>query len=134
MHVRARLGFGIGNVVVAALLVAAIFVLPVRYWPLDGLLALVATLLVVSGVWLLAQLGGAALAGRVAAFALLGLGLVISTLAVLTLAFLSGVHGRWLDAGLPWTGLSLALLFPYTLVYPVWQLVYFAPGKGEAQA
>jgi hypothetical protein len=128
-----RFGFGTGNLVTSGLLVASIFVLPVRFWLVDGLIGAVAAVLLVSSVWLLADLRGAEKGARIAAFALLGLGLFAIGLAILTLAFLSSVHGRWLDYGLPWTVLALALLAPYTVVYPLLQLLRASPSLSEPQ-
>lgn len=123
MNTRAQLGFGIGNVITAALLGVARTQLPVRHAFFDGLLIAVAVVLSLSGLLAFMNLRWAPLALRVAAFALLGLGLVAIAVALLTIAFLSSVHGRWLEAGLPYATLALVLIAPYAVIYPVVQLV-----------
>jgi hypothetical protein len=134
MHSRARVGFGIGNLLTAALLGAAVFMLPVRYTLVDALLVIVAVIAAMSAVGLLANAGWAGRGLRIAAFALLGFGLLAVGLAVLTLAFLAGVHGRWLDAGIPITMYALALIVPYTVIYPLVQLLTVGAAEAGTRA
>lgn len=129
MHSRARVGFGLGNLVTAALLVLAVYMLPVRHLLVDGLLVVAAVVTGASSVAALAKLPKAALFLRIAAFTLLGLGLIAVALSVLTLAFLAGVHGRWLQAGIPIASYALALIIPYTIVYPIVQLLVVTPAQ-----
>jgi hypothetical protein len=134
MNVRARIGFGVGNLVAAALLVAAWSALPVRHLAIDGGLVAVAVLLALSSLPLFANAAWAVRALRLAAYILLTLGLGALGLGLLTIAFLSGVHGRWLDGGMLITVQWLALLVPYTVVYPVVQLLWSQRAQGEAAA
>ena len=127
MDTRARVGFGIGNLVTAALLVLGVYMLPVRYLLIDALLVIGAVVAVASSIATFAKLPSAPLLLRIAAFALLGLGLIAVALAVLTLSFLAGVHGRWLEAGIPIATYALGLIIPYTIVYPIVQLLAVAP-------
>lgn len=132
MDTRARVGFGIGNLITAALLVLGVYMLPVRYLLVDGLLIIGAVAAVASSVAVFAKLAAAPLLLRIAAFALLGLGLIAVALAVLTLSFLAGVHGRWLEAGIPIATYALGLIIPYTIVYPIVQLLAITPERGTA--
>ncbi len=134
MRSGVRVGFGFGNLVAAGLLVAGIGALPVRFWAVDAPLAAVAVALVASSVVLFANLPWAQRALRAAAFALLGLGLFVIALAVLTLVFLAGVHGRWFGGSIQVTALTLALIVPYTVVYPIAQLVAVPADKRGAAA
>ncbi len=134
MRTGLRVGFGIGNLLAAALLAAGISALPVRFWAVDGPLAAVALALAASSVVMFTNVSWASVALRGAAFALLALGLVLVTLTVLTLVYLAGVHGRWLGGSGQVTELALALVVPYTLVYPVVELLCVPAGEPGAVA
>jgi hypothetical protein len=129
---RARVGFGLGNLATATLLIVGVFMLPVRYWLVDALLVLGAIATAVSAVALLANVRWAARSLRISALTLLGVGLIAVLLAVLTLSFLAGVHGRWLEAGIPVTYSALALIVPYTIVYPIAQLLAIGDETGAS--
>lgn len=133
MHSRARVGFGVGNLVTAVLLAVGVYMMPLRHVAIDALLVLAAIVTAVSGATLLANVSWAPKLQRIAALTLLAFGLVAVALAVLTLVFLAGVHGRWLEAGIPITYAAVALIVPYAVVYPIVQLL-FAPNDERGTA
>ena len=134
MHSRARVGFGVGNLVTAVLLAVGVQMMPLRHLAIDALLVVAAAVTAVSGVALLANVSWAARVQRIAALALLAFGLVAVALAVLTLVFLAGVHGRWLEAGIPITYAALALIVPYAVIYPIVQLLFAPPDQRRTAA
>lgn len=131
MRMHLRLGFGLTNLFTAAVLGGAVLALPMRIKLIDVPSLLIAVLLFASGVSLLANLRWALRLFTIATWALLAVGLLLIAIAVLTIAFLSGVHGHWVDAGLPATGLAIALLVPYTLLYPVVSLLWIYRQRGS---
>lgn len=122
MSSRLRWIFVAGNLLTAGLLATVLSVLPVRHALFDTVLAVLALALGASAIAMLANLAWSTRALRYSAGLLLGVGLLASGIAVLTLAFLSGVHGRWLDGGFPLTVVALGLIVPHLVVYPLVQL------------
>jgi hypothetical protein len=117
--------FGASNAFVAVLLAVLAFVaVQTRFWLIDLPLAAVALLLVASAVGLLAKRSWAERVLRVAAWAAFGLGLALTALLVLTIAFLRGVHGELGTVAMATCGLVIALLVPYVIVLPGLELVW----------
>jgi hypothetical protein len=122
---RARLTFGISNLLVALILFAGVFaVVQPRFWALDLPLGLIALLQLVSGGALLGRLPWAERALRVAAWACFALGLTVVSLIVLSMVFLRGIHGDYGVAAMAVSGLIVALLVPYVLVLPALELLW----------
>ena len=121
---RGVIGFAIGNLVPALVLGVGLYALPVRFWVVDILVS--AAVLAVSGGSgvALARPALALRALRVAAIVLLGIGLLLVGAAGLSAAFLSGVHGDYGRGGTLLMVLILFLMVPYTLVYPVLELLW----------
>lgn len=130
---RGVIGFAIGNFVPVLVLGVGLYALPVRFWVVD--------VLVVAAVLGAAGGSGVALARpalslpalRVAAIALLAIGLLLVGAAALSAAFLSGVHGDYGKGGTLLMLLILFLMIPYTLVYPVIELLWLH-GKQKSPA
>jgi hypothetical protein len=124
---RYEVGFALGNALPAAVLSLGLFALPVRWLPAD----------IVVGASILAVLGTSAVvlsrpahsrsALRIGAQVLLGIGLVIIAAAVLSLAFLAGIHGDFGRGGVTLMVLVSFLVLPYAVVYPVIQLLWLGP-------
>jgi hypothetical protein len=121
---RASRGFAIGNLVSVLLLSLGLFGLPVRYWVADTLVLLVLASILAGSVTALARPALAWRALRIAALSLLGIGLLLIAVAALSLAFLSGVHGDYGRGGVLLMALVLLAALPYTIVYPVIELVW----------
>jgi hypothetical protein len=117
-----RLGFAIGNLIPALVLGFGCYSLPLRWWGMDVPVTLVVLgLLASSGIALRSSsLGLRAL--RVAAVALLVLGLGLLAAFALGVAFLSGIHGPFGAFGSILMGLVVFLIAPYAVVYPAVQL------------
>jgi hypothetical protein len=125
---RARLGFGIGNVAIAAFVLVGVFrLLPTRWWVVDGGAALVALLLGGSGAALLAKARLAAPLVRVASGLVLVLGVLLFTALVGTAGWLSGVYGPVGTSGAVVFALVAALVLPYVVVYPAVELAWIGP-------
>jgi hypothetical protein len=121
---RGVIGFSIGNFVPAIVLGVGLYALPVRFWVVDVLvIASVVGVLGGSGV-ALARPALSLRALRVAALSLLGIGLLLVGAAAMSAAFLSGVHGDYGRGGTLLMLLIVFLMVPYTLVYPVLELLW----------
>jgi hypothetical protein len=130
---RAEVLFALGNLVPAIVLGVGLYALPVRWWPADFVIgAAVVALPVTSGiVFGRPPLSRRAL--RVGASVLLAIGLVLITAAVLSLAFLAGIHGDFGQGGVTLMALVTFLVLPYVIVYPVLELLWVGPrGKKDA--
>jgi hypothetical protein len=117
-----RLGFALGNLVPALVLGLGCYALPLRWWGMDVPIALlVLGLFATSGIALWRpELAPRVL--RLAAFALLVVGLGLVAAFALCIAFLSGIHGAFGAFGSLLMGLVILLIVPYALVYPAVQL------------
>ena len=125
---RARIGFGVANVAVAAFVLAGVFrLLPTRWWVVDAGAAIVATLLGTSGVALLRAWSAAERITRVAAATVLVIGLALVTAIVATAGWISGVYGQVGTSGAIIFGLVGALVVPYVVVLPVAELAWIGP-------
>jgi hypothetical protein len=121
-----ELAFAIGNLVPATVLGAGLVALPVRWWPADVVIG--GALLVLAAASSVAC-GRPALAHRalgVAARVLLGIGVVLIAAAVLSMAFLAGIHGDFGQGGVVLMLLVSFLVLPYAIVYPVVELWWLA--------
>ena len=119
---KKEIAFALGNLVPATVLGAGLVALPVRWWPTDivvggGVLTLAAASSLVFGKPELTQ-RALTLAARV----LLGVGIVLVTAAVLSLAFLAGIHGDFGRGGVTLMLLVTLLVVPYAVVYPLVEL------------
>jgi hypothetical protein len=119
---RKELGFAIGNLIPATVLGAGLLALPVRWWPTD---------LVIGGAVLTLALASSVAIGRpeltrralvLAARVLLGAGVVLVVAAVLSMAFLAGIHGDFGRGGVTLMLLVTFLVLPYAVVYPLIEL------------
>jgi hypothetical protein len=117
-----RLGFALGNLVPALVLGFGCYALPLRWWGMDVPVALVVLLLLASSGVALQKPSLAPRVLRVAALALLVLGLALLAAFALCVAFLSGIHGPFGAFGSILMGLVVLLIAPYAVVYPAVQL------------
>ena len=125
---RARIGFGVANVAVAVFVLAGVFrLLPTRWWVVDVGAGIVSTLLGASGLALLCKWTFAERATRVAAAAVLVIGLALVTALVTTAAWISGVYGQVGTSGAIIFGLVGALVVPYVVVLPAVELAWIGP-------
>lgn len=132
---RARIGFGAGNLALAAFALYGVFrLLPSRWWVVDGGAIVVALLLVASGVTLLARHRAAERVTRVAAGVVLALGMALFAAVVATATWISGVYGQVGTSGALVFGLVAALLLPYLVVYPAVMLAWVGPRAAPAPA
>ena len=129
---RARVGFGIANLAVAAFVVVGVFrLLPTRWWVVDVGAVIVALLLGSSGVALLAKSKVAESLTRLASALVLGIGLVLFAAIVSTAAWIAGVYGQVGVSGAIIFGLVAALVLPYVVVLPAVELAWIGP-RGRA--
>jgi hypothetical protein len=123
----ARMAFAIMNLLIAGLVLVGLFAgLPERWPVVDAPGTLIAALLVASSVALMRERSWSWTVVRVAAAALLALGLLTVGALTLTLSFLSGVVGPAGAGGVVLFGMVIALVLPYLVVYPAVQLVWVA--------
>ena len=106
--------------------------LPVRWWPLDGLVGVAVVLLLSTSAIALFDARRADRALNWAAAGLLAIGLVVVTAFALSMAFLSGVHGPFGAFGVALMGLVVLLLLPYAVIYPALQLLLVRARAPEA--
>lgn len=132
---RVRVTFAVLNAVTALILLVSVFgLVRPRYWVLDVPAGLMSAVQIVSAVGLFTRAAWALRALTVAAWASLVGGLGLVALTVLTMVFLRGVHG---DDGLAATaisGLSVALLLPYTVLLPTLELLWLSGQSHEPEA
>jgi hypothetical protein len=129
---RSEILFGLGNLVPAIVLGVGLFALPTRWLPADlvvgsALLVLVASSAVVFGRPALSRV-----ALRVGARVLLGLGLLLVSVAALSIAFLAGIHGDFGQGGVALMSLIAFLVLPYAVVYPLIELYWVGPVTNKA--
>jgi uncharacterized membrane protein YjjB (DUF3815 family) len=131
MTQRARYVFAGGNALVATLLLSIVLTLAMRQWLIDVLVSLTALVLYLSALKAALNPAAARRWLRLGATTLLVVGVTFITLAILTFAFLTGVHGQLLRHGTETLLLIVGASVPYLLVYPVIQLFWTAQ-EGEA--
>ncbi len=128
MEKRARIGFGIANVVIGALVATCIFrLLPSRWWVVDGGAIVVSALLVASGGALLKNAAIAPRLTRVAGIVVLLLGLAVFAALVLTASWIQGVYGPVGRGGAIIFGLVALMVLPYLVVLPAVELLWIGP-------
>jgi len=128
MKKGARIGFGVLNVGVAALVAWGVFRgLPTRWWVVDDGAAVVVALMAVSGIALLANHRLAEAITRVAGFVVLALGLAVFAALALTASWLYGVYGPVGKGGSALFALVALLVFPYVVVLPAVLLAWVGP-------
>ena len=113
-----RRWFGVGNLVIACIFVAADFAVPLKSAWLDVPVATIALLLWVSGFGVLFRQTWAPALLRASAKVLLAFGLLAVALLAVTSAFLFGVHGHFLRDGIELVIVGFGLLLPYAIAYP----------------
>jgi hypothetical protein len=124
---RSEILFAVGNVVPAIVLGVGLYALPVRWWPADFVIgAAVLALPITSGI-VFARPSSSRRALRVGASVLLAVGLVLIAAAVLSCAFLAGIHGDFGQGGVTLMTLVTFLVLPYAVVYPVLELLWLGP-------
>jgi hypothetical protein len=136
MTSRARLGFGVANVLAAGLVAWGVFRgLPARFWPVDLGAATVSVLLVVSGAALLGNARRAAPLARIASGVALALGLATFAALVLTASWLWGVYGPVGKGGAALFLLVAALVLPYLVALPIAELLWLGrrAARGSSQ-
>lgn len=132
---RARVGFGIANVVLSIAMVAGVFrLLPTRWWVVDTGAVVMGLLLFASGVALLRDMSVAAKLTRVAASVVLVLGLALFAALALTASWISGVYGQVGAGGGVVFGLVAALVLPYVVVLPAVELAWVYPRPPEKKS
>jgi hypothetical protein len=125
---RGRLGFGIGDLAFAALLLAIVFLgLPTRWWIVDGCASVTAGLMAIAGVALIADHKHAPRVARWAASVALTLGLTLVTGLAITAAWLWGTYGPVGRGGAAIFGLVTLMAIPYTIVFPAAELLWIGP-------
>lgn len=128
MKKGARIGFGVVNLGVAALVAWGVFrLLPTRWWVVDDGAAIVALLMAASGFALLANHRLAETVTRIAGFVVLALGLGVFAALALTASWLYGVYGPVGKGGTALFTLVALLVFPYVVVLPAALLVWVGP-------
>jgi hypothetical protein len=121
---RARIGFGIGNLVLAAFVAVGVFrLLPTRWWVVDGGAGIAAALLGGAGLALLLNKPVAERLARIASGVVLALGLALFAALALTASWIHGVYGPVGKGGAIIFALVAALVLPYLVVFPAVQLL-----------
>jgi hypothetical protein len=127
---KKEIAFAVGNLIPATVLGAGLLALPVRFWPTDVVVG--GATLALAGASSLVM-GRPAIARRallVGARVLLGVGVLLVTAAVLSLAFLSGIHGDFGRGGVTLMLLVALLVLPYAIVYPLVELWWLGARAG----
>ena len=128
MNKGARIGFGMLNLAVGALVAWGVFRgLPTRWWAVDSGAAVVCALLAASGILLLADHRRKEVVTRVAGFVVLALGLAVFAALALTASWLYGVYGPVGKGGAALFALVALLVFPYVVVLPAVLLAWVGP-------
>ena len=128
MKKAARIGFGVVNLGVAALVAWGVFrLLPTRWWVVDDGAAIATFLMAASGFALLANHRLAEPVTRIAGFVVLALGLGVFAALALTASWLYGVYGPVGKGGTALFTLVALLVFPYVVVLPAALLVWVGP-------
>ena len=135
MDKRARIGFGITNVVIGVLVALCIFkLLPTRWWVVDGGGAIIGLLLVSSGIALLRNAAVAEKLTRVASFVVLALGLSVFAALVLTASWIQGVYGPVGKGGAIIFGLVALMVLPYVVILPIVELLWVGPRTAKKKS
>src|SRR5688572_6542608 len=125
MDKRARIGFGIANVVIGLAVAICVWrLLPTRWWVVDGGAAIISLLLVGSGGALLRNAPIAERLTRLAAFVVFALGLTVFAALVLTASWIHGVYGPVGKGGAIIFALVALMVLPYVVVLPLVELLW----------
>jgi hypothetical protein len=130
---RARKGFAVGNLVPALVLSVGLFALPVRNWVADAVVVVAILTATLASILALVRPALAWRALRIAAISLLAIGLLVIAVAALSLAFLAGVHGDYGRGGVTLMTLVMFLALPYTVVYPVLELLWLGSRANQPE-
>jgi hypothetical protein len=132
---RARIGFGVANIVVALAVFGGVFkLLPTRWWVVDGGAFIIGTLFLSSGYALLAKMPPAERLTRYAALVVLVLGMALVTVLFATAGWISGVYGSVGAGGAVIFSLVGALALPYLVVLPAAELAWLGARAERARA
>jgi hypothetical protein len=116
------------DILTAALVLFGVFVaLPARWWPVDGVAAVLAAAKVASGIGLFVRASWAERVARVAAALALGVGLFAASALAVTASWLSGVYGPVGRGGAIVLALTAALVLPYLVALPIAELLWLGP-------
>lgn len=130
MNKTPRIGFGVLNVLVAALVAWGVFRgLPTRWWVVDSGAAAIVGLMAASGLLLLANHRLAEPVTRVAGAVVLLLGLSVFAALVLTASWLAGVYGPVGKGGSAIFALVSLMVLPYIVVLPAVLLAWVGPRR-----
>lgn len=128
MSRRARLVFGIGNLLVSALVAWGVFRgLPTRWWLVDGGAIVVVALMGSSGAALVSDHRWKETLTRIASAVVLVLGLALFATLAITASWLAGVYGPIGKGGAAIFVLVSALVLPYLVVLPAVELACVGP-------
>jgi hypothetical protein len=119
---RSEILFALGNLVPAIVLGVGLYALPVRWWPTDVVLGAAVIALPATSAVVFGRPARSMLALRVGASVLLAVGLALIGAALLSVAFLSGIHGDFGQGGMLLMALIAFLVLPYVIVYPLFEL------------
>jgi hypothetical protein len=131
---RYEVGFALGNVLPVAVLSVGLFALPVRWWPADVVVGAAILAVLATSAFVMSRPAQSRPALRIGAQVLLGIGLLIVAAAVLSMAFLAGIHGDFGRGGVTLMILVAFLVLPYTIVYPAIQLLWLGPRPRKQKA
>lgn len=125
---RARIGFGVANVIISlAVLIGVFRLLPTRWWVVDGGALIIGGLLGASGFTLLRSMPLAEKLTRWAALIVLVLGMALVTMLFATAGWISGVYGSIGSGGAVIFALVSVLVLPYIVVLPAVELAWLGP-------
>ncbi|MBO6935774.1 MAG: hypothetical protein JJ863_12390 [Deltaproteobacteria bacterium] len=131
---RRRLMGGL-DLFLALLLLAGVWIaLPVRWWPMDVGMTLVALLLGVAGFGLYRGAAWGERVGKAVAVFTLVVGCGLATTLAFTAAGLVGLYGPVGQGGAIILTVSAFLVLPYLVVFPAAQLYFLLPSSTKADA
>ena len=112
----------------AVVLLAGVWLaLPVRWWPMDVGMTILAVLLAVAGFGLFQGTAWSGRVGRAVAALVLVVGASLATTLAFTAAGLAGLYGPVGKGGAIILTVSAFLVLPYLIVFPAAQLYFLLP-------